>query len=85
MVTLRAGTATLLLRWRPTIADCGALRVSWRRLPALAGFGLITVTVFYLALLSAFAKTSVPVGTILLDVAPAVVTLGAARSWQRSA
>jgi drug/metabolite transporter (DMT)-like permease len=79
VVTLRAATAAMLLWSWLALADRGALRVAWRRLPALAGFGLVTVTIFYLALIYAFEETSVAVGTVLLYVAPAIVTLGAAR------
>jgi DME family drug/metabolite transporter len=41
-------------------------------------FGLVSVTAFYLALIYAFRYSSVAVGTLLLYLAPALVTVGAA-------
>ena len=79
VVTLRATTATALLWGWLGIADREALRLPRRDLPFFVLFGLVTVTVFYLALIYAFQGTSVAVGTTLLYLAPALVTAGAAR------
>lgn len=78
LVTLRAlGAALICVAW-----------FGWRDRPAFAIresdigrmvlFGLVSVTAFYLALIYAFRYSSVAVGTLLLYLAPALVTLGAA-------
>ncbi len=79
VVTLRATTATALIWAWLGIADRDALRLPRRDLPFFVLFGLVTVTIFYLALIYAFQGTSVAVGTMLLYLAPALVTAGAAR------
>jgi drug/metabolite transporter (DMT)-like permease len=75
LVTLRAGTAFAFLLAFALVARRGALRVRARDLPLLAIFGLITVTIFYLALIYAYQLTSVAIGTVLLYLGPAYVTI----------
>jgi drug/metabolite transporter (DMT)-like permease len=75
LATIRATTAALLLlawlSWRrPT-----ALRVAWRDLPYLVLFGLLTVTGFYLALLTSYAVNGVALATLLLYLGPAIVAV----------
>src|SRR4051812_36532215 len=55
VVTLRAGTATLLLWLWLAIVDPAALRIPRSDLPLLALLGLIAVTIFYPALFYAYA------------------------------
>lgn len=78
IVTIRASSAAVLLGGWLAARDRGAFRVRRGDVPFLAGFALVTVTVFYLALIYALDRTSVAVGTVLLYLAPAFVTLGAA-------
>jgi drug/metabolite transporter, DME family len=78
VVTLRAGTATLLLWIWLGLTNPGALRLPRAALPGLAVLGFITVTIFYPALFYAYAWTSVAVGTVLLYLSPALVAVGAA-------
>jgi DME family drug/metabolite transporter len=78
LLTLRAGTAALLLLAWCLWVRRSALRVEWRDVPFLVAFGLLTVTGFYTALIYAFELTSVATATVLLYLAPAIVTLGAA-------
>jgi DME family drug/metabolite transporter len=78
LVTVRAsGAALLLLAWC-LVARRDALRVARRDLPFLVAFGLLTVTGFYITLILAIAWSGVAVATVLLYLAPALVTLGAA-------
>jgi len=77
VVTIRAVTATALLWGWLALRDRAALRIAAAHVPALATFGLVKVTVFYPALIFAFDRTGVAVGTLLLYLAPAIVTLGA--------
>ncbi len=79
VVTLRAATATLLLWGWLAVTDREAVRLPRREWPLFAFFGAVTVTLFYPVLISAYERTSVAVGTTLLYLAPALVTLGAAR------
>ena len=77
--TIRALTATLLL-W----TGLGLVRRSDLRLPrsALASFvpfGVVTVTVLYLASIYAYERASVAVATTLLYLSPALVALVAVR------
>ncbi|MDP9368579.1 MAG: DMT family transporter [Chloroflexota bacterium] len=78
VVTIRAGAATLMLGAWLLIQDRDAFRVHRADLPFLIVFGLVTVTVFYLALIFTFSRTTVAVGTLLLYLAPAIVVLGGA-------
>ncbi|MGH2614691.1 MAG: DMT family transporter [Thermomicrobiales bacterium] len=78
VVTLRAVTATALLWGWLAVADPAALRIPRLDLPAFAALGLIAVTIYYPALFYTFQWTSVGVGTVLLYLAPALVTVGAA-------
>jgi drug/metabolite transporter (DMT)-like permease len=78
VVTLRATTATLLLWGWLGITNPGTLRMPREALPGLALLGFIAITIFYPALFFTYAWTGVAVGTILLYLAPALVTLGAA-------
>ena len=78
LVTLRAAVAFGLLLAFGLVARRDLLRVRARDLPFLALFGLITISVFYVALIYAFALTGVAVGTVLLYLAPAFVTGAAA-------
>jgi drug/metabolite transporter (DMT)-like permease len=77
VVTLRAVGATVMLvvwwAWR----DRSVFLVARRDLPILAIMGLVSVTAFYVVLIYAFVYTSVAVGTLLLYMAPAFVTIGA--------
>lgn len=79
VVTIRAVTATLLIWVWALVKDRAALRLAPDQLPNFILFGFLSVTVNYLALIYAIEETSVAVGTVLLYVAPALVTLGAAR------
>lgn len=78
VVTVRAGTASLVLSIWLLIRDRSAFKVRPRDLPYLVTFGIVTVTVFYLALIFTFSHTSVAVGTVLLYFAPALVVMGGA-------
>jgi drug/metabolite transporter (DMT)-like permease len=78
VVTLRAVTATALLWGWLAVTDPAALRIPRADLPAFAVLGLIAVTIYYPALFYAYQWTSVGIGTVLLYLAPALVTIGAA-------
>ena len=78
LITLRAGGASLLLLGWCLLRDRAALRVPRTDVGYLVAFGLLTVTVFYTALILAFRCAGVALGTVLLYLAPAIVTLGAA-------
>jgi drug/metabolite transporter (DMT)-like permease len=78
VVTLRAATATLLLWIWLGITNPAALRIPRAGLPAFTLLGLIAVTIFYPALFYTYAWTSVAVGTVLLYLSPALVSLAAA-------
>ncbi len=77
VVTIRAGAATLVLGAWLLVQDRDAFRIRPADLPFTIGFGILTVTIFYLALIFTFSGTSVAVGTLLLYLAPAMVVLGA--------
>ena len=78
VVTLRATGATIVLvlwwNWRDRSVFC----VGRRDLPIFVAMGLASVTAFYIFLIYTFVYTSVAVGTLLLYMAPAFVTIGAA-------
>lgn len=78
VVTLRAATATVLLWGWLAVTNRGALRLPRADLPAFAVLGLVAVTIYYPALVYAYQWTSVGVATVLLYLAPALTTLGAA-------
>jgi drug/metabolite transporter, DME family len=78
VVTLRALMATVLLWVWLAITDPAALRIPRSDLSLFALLGCIAIAVFYPALFFAYAGTSVAVATVLLYLAPALVTLGAA-------
>ncbi len=78
VVFVRAATAFALLLAFALVARRDLLRVRARDLPFLALFGLITITLFYVALIYAFQLTSVALATVLLYLGPAFVTAGAA-------
>lgn len=78
LVTLRAvGAAVLCLTWFGW-RDRSAFAIRPGDTGWMVVFGLVSVTVFYLALIYAFRYSSVAVGTLLLYLAPALVTIGAA-------
>lgn len=78
LVTLRAVVAALLVLAWCLLTRRAALGVALADLPFLVLFGLITVTGFYTTLILAVQLTSVATATVLLYLAPAIVTLGAA-------
>ena len=77
VVTLRAvgATAMLVLWWG--LRDRSVFRVERRDMPIFTIMGLTSVTAFYVILIYSFLYTSVAVGTLLLYMAPAFVTIGA--------
>ncbi|HEV2127794.1 MAG TPA: EamA family transporter, partial [Thermomicrobiales bacterium] len=75
LVTLRA--AVIAVAWF-AVHDRGAFTIRSSDRGPMVVFGLVSVTAFYLALVYAFRYSSVAVGTLLLYLAPALVTLGAA-------
>jgi DME family drug/metabolite transporter len=78
LVTLRAtGAAVLALGWFGW-RDRSVFAIRAGDTVRMVLFGLVSVTAFYLALILAFRHSSVAVGTLLLYLAPALVTLGAA-------
>lgn len=79
VVLLRGLTATALLGAYLALFRRDGLRVARRDLPQLALLGLVYVTVFYPALIYTYELNSVPVGTALLYLFPAFVTLASAR------
>jgi drug/metabolite transporter, DME family len=78
VVTVRASAGAALLWGWLAFTDRAALRVAWADLPRLIGFGMGSLGLMYFALFTAFDLTSVAVGTVLLYLAPALVTVGAA-------
>lgn len=78
LVTLRAvGGAGLAIAWFGWRAP-SVFAIRAADTVRMVLFGLISVSAFYLALILAFRHSSVAVGTLLLYLAPAVVTIGAA-------
>lgn len=78
LVTLRAtGAALMCLIWFG-IRNQSALHIRTSDIGRMVVFGLVSVTVFYLALIYAFRYSSVAMATLLLYLAPALVTIGAA-------
>ena len=78
VVALRASAGAALLWGWLAFTDRAALRVVLEDLPRLIAFGVGSLGLMYLALFTAFDLTSVAVGTVLLYLAPALVTIGAA-------
>lgn len=78
VVTLRASAAAVILCGWLALTNRGLLRVAIVDLPRLIGFGVGSLGLMYLSLFIAFDLTSVAVGTVLLYLAPALVTVGAA-------
>lgn len=79
LVLLRGATAATLLGLYLALFRRDGLRVARRDLPQLALLGLVYVAIFYPALIYTYAYNSVPVGTALLYLFPAFVTLASAR------
>lgn len=75
IVFLRATSAFAILFAFTAMTHRAALRVSWRDLPFLALFGLVSIASFYVVLIYAFRHASVGVTTVLLYLAPAFVTV----------
>jgi drug/metabolite transporter (DMT)-like permease len=78
VVALRASAGAAILWGWLALTDRAALRVARADLPRLIGFGVGSLGLMYFALFTAFDLTSVAVGTVLLYLAPALVTVGAA-------
>ena len=78
VVTLRASAAAVILCGWLALTNRGLLSVALADLPRLIGFGVGSLGLMYLSLFIAFDLTSVAVGTVLLYLAPALVTVGAA-------
>jgi drug/metabolite transporter (DMT)-like permease len=78
IVTLRAVGATVILVVWWAIRDRSVFQVTRRDLPVFVLMGLVSVTIFYIILIYAFLYSSVAVATLLLYMAPAIVTIGAA-------
>ncbi len=79
VVFLRGTTATLLLGAYLAFFRRDGLRVARRDLPRMALLGFAYVVIFYPALIYTYELNSVPVGTALLYLFPAFVTLASAR------
>jgi drug/metabolite transporter, DME family len=78
LVTLRAiGAALICIVWFGW-QDRSVFAIRSSDIGRMVIFGLVSVTSFYLALIYAFRYSSVAIGTLLLYLAPALVTLGAA-------
>ncbi len=80
LALVRAATATVVLWAILLIVRPGALRLRRADAPALAGYGLWAITLFYVATVYGIAGTSASVGITLLYLAPALVTLAGA-AW----
>ena len=79
VVLLRGLTAATLLGLYLVLMRRDGLRVARRHLPQLALLGFVYITIFYPALIYTYELTSVPVGTALLYLFPAFVTLVSVR------
>lgn len=77
VVTLRAVGATVVLIVWWSVRDRTVFAIDKRDCPRFVMMGLVSVTLFYVILIYAFAYTSVAVGTLLLYLAPAFVTIAA--------
>lgn len=78
IVTIRAVAATVIVTGWVLARNRGQFVITARDLPRFVVYGLVSVTAFYIVLIYSFRMTSVAVGTLLLYLAPAFVTLGAA-------
>lgn len=78
IVAVRAVAAGVIVAGWMLLRDRGAVRIARADLPRFVAYGLVSVTAFYVVLIYSFQLTSVAVGTLLLYLAPAFVTLGAA-------
>jgi drug/metabolite transporter (DMT)-like permease len=78
VVTVRASAGAVILCGWLALTNRRLLRVAVADLPRLIGFGVGSLGLMYLSLFIAFDLTSVAVGTVLLYLAPALVTVGAA-------
>jgi drug/metabolite transporter (DMT)-like permease len=78
VVTVRASAGAMILCGWLALTNRRLLRVAIADLPRLIGFGVGSLGLMYLSLFIAFDLTSVAVGTVLLYLAPALVTIGAA-------
>lgn len=79
VVLLRGVTAAALLGLYLLLMRRDGLRVARRHLPQLALLGFVYITIFYPALIYTYALNSVPVGTALLYLFPAFVTIVSVR------
>lgn len=77
VVTVRAVAAGVVVAGWLLARDRAAFMVASRDLPRFIAYGLISVTAFYVVLIYSYQLTSVAVGTLLLYLAPAFVSLGA--------
>ncbi|MGI9252536.1 MAG: DMT family transporter, partial [Thermomicrobiales bacterium] len=78
LALLRAGTAAMVLWLWLGIRRPSALRIDRSALPGLIGYGLWSITFFYLAVSFGVAGTSASVAITLLYLAPSLVTAGGA-------
>lgn len=78
IVTIRAAFAAACVGAWVLVRDRAAVRIERTDLPRFVAYGLVSVTAFYVVLIYSYQLTSVAVGTLLLYLAPAFVTLGAA-------
>jgi drug/metabolite transporter (DMT)-like permease len=78
VVTVRASAGAVILCAWLALTNRGLLRVDIADLPGLIGFGVGSLGPMYLSLFIVFDLTSAAVGTVLLYLAPALVTVGAA-------
>ena len=77
LVTIRAWTATVVLLAWLRYRRGSVPRIEMKALPLFAGFGLLTVTAFYIVLAYSYDWNGVSAGTVLLYAAPAIVAIGA--------
>lgn len=78
IVTLRSVAAAVLLSVWWAVRRTSFEMPARRDLAGIALLGFVAVTCFYLALIYAFTSTSVSIATLLLYLAPTIVTVGAA-------
>lgn len=78
IVTIRSTSAAVILGIWWSFRQTVFVMPSRRELAGIALLGFVAVTCFYLALIYAFTYTSVSVATLLLYLAPTIVSIGAA-------
>lgn len=78
IVTIRAAVAAACVVAWVLIRDREAVRIERADVSRFVAYGVVSVTAFYVVLVYSYQLTSVAVGTLLLYLAPAFVTLGAA-------